>query len=178
MGKSTLAASFALSEAAFLTDDSLVVDDSDARILALPGHASLRLWEDSVDRLVGEDTSRAGRTSYSSKARLLAGPALAHRDSASPLLAAFVLDNSEPDEVTIRPIVGSQRHMAWVQHSFLLDIQDRDLLSRHFEWTHRIAARVPTFGLDYRRDYDALVRVRRAVHHQVAYPGQGRDLPC
>ena len=53
--------------------------------------------------------------------------------------------------------------MAWIENSFLLDIQDRDLLARHFDWTHRISGKVPTFALDYTRDYGMLPRVRSAI---------------
>ena len=58
--------------------------------------------------------------------------------------------------------------MAWVRNSFLLDIEDKDLLARHFEWTHRLAQRVPTFALDYPRDYAMLPDVRNAVESHVA----------
>ena len=53
--------------------------------------------------------------------------------------------------------------MAWLRNSFLLDVEDRDLLARHFEWTHRISGRVPTFTLDYPRDYAMLANVRERV---------------
>jgi hypothetical protein len=168
MGKSTLAASFALAEAAFLTDDSLIIDEQEEHCDALPSHASLRLWEDSVDALMSDDAAKAASVSYSSKARLLAGDALAYNDAPVRLLAAYVLADDEPEEVGIRPLSGSERHMAWVENSFLLDIEDRDLLAQHFEWTHRISSRVPTFRLDYVRDYGMLADVRNAIKNHVS----------
>jgi len=162
-GKSTLAASFALSGAAFLTDDALIIDESQTSPLAMPSHASLRLWDDSVGALVAADTARADQVSYSDKARLLAGGALAHADAPAPLLAAYVLGGDNSSEITIRPLTGAKRHLAWIQNSFLLDIADRELLARHFDWTHRIAARVPSFALDYPRDYGMLPEVRHAI---------------
>ena len=162
-GKSTLAAAFALAEDAFLTDDALIVDDSGGSVLAIPGHASLRLWEDSVEALVRPGTARAGRIGYSDKARLLAGEALPHCTAPRPLLAAYVLQDAGSAAVSIRPLEGAERQLAWIRNSFLLDITDRDLLARHFEWTHRIAGKVPTFALDYERDYGILPQVRRAL---------------
>jgi hypothetical protein len=162
MGKSTLAASFALGDAAFLTDDALIIDESNG-VCALPSHASVRLWEDSVDALVPEDTPKARAISFSSKARLLAGDALHYVDEPVPLRAAFVLERNDAEAIFISPLTGSERHMAWVGNSFLLDIKDRDLLTRHFDWTHRIADRVPTFSLDYPRDYGMLAEVRDAI---------------
>jgi hypothetical protein len=168
MGKSTLAASFALHDAAFLTDDALLVEKKGGGYLALPSHASLRLWDDSVEQLLGQDGLLAERISYSSKARLLAGEALAYRDESRPLLAAFLLGREGASEVTIRALAGSERHMAWLGNSFLLDIEDRELLARHFDWTHRIAEAVPTFALDYPRDYGILPTVRDAVREHVS----------
>ena len=96
MGKSTLAASFALNEAAFLTDDSLIIEEQDDGCLALPSHASVRLWEDSVDALVSDDASKAAAISYSNKARLLAGDALTYNEAPARLLAAYALvDDSD-----------------------------------------------------------------------------------
>ena len=45
-GKSTLAASFALDDSAFLTDDALLIEESEGTCMALPSHASVRLWDD------------------------------------------------------------------------------------------------------------------------------------
>ena len=163
MGKSTLAASFALDDARFLTDDALIIEERGSTSIALPSSASLRLWDDSVAALVGDDGELAGAVNYSSKARLLAGDALAYSTEPTELIAAYVLDRNEPGTVSINALSGSSRHMAWVENSFLLDIQDKDLLARHFDWTHRISSRVPTFSLDYRRDYGILPEVRQAI---------------
>ena len=163
MGKSTLAASFAFDDATFLTDDALIIEERDSTCLALPSSASIRLWEDSVDALVGDDGELAIAVSYSSKARLLAGDALAYSSQPTELIAAYVLDRKEPGTVSIDVLSGSGRHMAWVQNSFLLDIQDKDLLARHFDWTHRISSNVPTFSLDFQRDYGILPEVRRII---------------
>ena len=166
MGKSTLAASFALEDAAFLTDDALLIDESEG-VRAVPSHASLRLWRDSVDALIPDGTPKAGAISYSDKARLLAGDALRYADEPTPLLAAYVLESQDVESIIIEPLAGTARQMAWVSNSFLLDIKDQDLLARHFDWTHRIASQVPTFRLDYPRDYGMLSVVRDAVRRHV-----------
>ena len=171
MGKSTLAASFALNEAAFLTDDSLLIEESDGGCLALPSHASLRLWDDSMEALVDERIAKASAINYSSKARLLAGEALAFSDEPQPLLAAYVLERQGAQDVSIRELTGLDRYMAWLGNSFLLDIEDHELLAQHFEWTHRISSAVATFALDYPRDYGILRDVQNAVRHHVANPG-------
>ena len=168
MGKSTLAASFALDDGAFLTDDSLLIDEDDTICKALPSHASLRLWDDSVEALVGNRTSRADSISYSKKTRLLGGEGLSHDDRPQPLLAAFLLRDEGVRKVVIGEISGTSRVLEWIQHSFLLDVEDRDLLASHFEWSHRIAEAVPTFTLDYPREYGMLPDVRDAVIRKLA----------
>jgi hypothetical protein len=167
MGKSTLAASFALNEAAFLTDDALLIEESDGGCLAMPSHASLRLWDDGVEALVDERIAKASAISYSNKARLLAGEALAYSDKPQPLLAAYVLERQNAQDVTIGALTGLDRYMAWLGNSFLLDIEDHGLLAQHFEWTHRISGTVPTFALDYPRDYGILPDVRHAVRQHL-----------
>lgn len=163
MGKSTLAASFALDDCPFLTDDALIVEERDGLCFSAPSHASLRLWEDSVEALFDHRGHAPSYISYSHKARLLAGGALQFEDEPMRLLAAYVLDSQEPEAPSIGPLSGSARHMAWVRNSFLLDIQDKDLLARHFDWTHRISSLVPTFTLDYARDYGMLPELRRII---------------
>jgi len=171
MGKSTLAASFALDDAAFLTDDALLIEERDGGCLAMPSHASLRLWDDSVEALVDERIAKASAINYSSKARLLAGDALTYCEEPQSLLAAYVLERQGAQDVTIRELSGLDRYMAWLGNSFLLDIEDHDLLSQHFEWTHRISGAVPTFALDYPRDYGILRDVQNAVRQHAANPG-------
>ena len=170
-GKSTLAASFALNGAAFLTDDALLIKESDGGCLAIPSHASLRLWDDSMEALVDERIAKANAISFSSKVRLLAGEALAYSDEPQPLLAAYVLERQVAQDVTIAELTGLDRYMAWLGNSFLLDIEDHEMLTKHFEWTHRISGTVPTFALDYPRDYGMLPDVQKALRHHVANPG-------
>ena len=168
MGKSTLAASFALNEAAFLTDDALLIEESDDGCLAMPSHASLRLWDDSMEALVDERIAKASAISYSSKARLLAGAALAYCEEPQTLLAAFLLERQGAQDVTIHELSGLDRYMAWLGNSFLLDVEDHELLAQHFEWTHRISGAVPTFTLDFPRNYAMLPDVQTTVRNHVA----------
>lgn len=168
MGKSTLAASFALEGATFLTDDALLVEETGGACLALPSHASVRLWDDSVDALIDASNPQADPISYSSKTRLLAGDSLKYSEEPWPLLAAYVLERDDASAVTISTLAGLDRYMGWLGNSFVLDVEDHDLLTKHFEWTHRISGAVPTFGLDYPRDYGILPDIRDTVRRHVA----------
>ena len=147
MGKSTLAASFALNGSSFLSDDALLIEETNSGCEVQPSHPSIRLWEDSVDQLVDASSSTSIPISYSTKARLLAGDALTYSSEPQRLLAAYVLESNDASNVAIRTLSGLDRHMAWVHNSFLLDIEDPELLKRHFDWTHRISSAIPTFAL-------------------------------
>jgi hypothetical protein len=57
--------------------------------------------------------------------------------------------------------------MGWLSNSFLLDIEDRDLLSQHFDWTHRVSNTIATYTLDYPRDYGILPKVRDSVRQHL-----------
>ena len=85
--------------------------------------------------------------------------------------AAFVLEAQGVAAVNIGALSAMERFMSWIRHSFLLDIEDHDLLAQHFEWTHRIADAVPTFSLDYPRDYGILPTVRSSVQRHLAKHG-------
>ena len=166
-GKSTLAASFALDGAAFLTDDALIIDERDDGCRARPSHASLRLWDDSVEAMISDDVLRAGPVSYTPKARLLAGDRLNFSDRPEPLLAAYVLQTQSTNAISINALTGVDRYMGWLSNAFLLDIEDHYLLSAHFEWTHRVCGSVPTFELAYPHDYGMLPDVRDTVRQHV-----------
>ena len=56
-------------------------------------------------------------------------PTSTRRSGSSP---PFLLGFDQPAEVTVRPLDGTARYRAWLDNSFLLDIEDRDLLIQAF----------------------------------------------
>ena len=162
-GKSTLAASFATEGTRFLTDDGLLLEWVDDRCMILPSHPSIRLWEDSQDALVGERTAMAPAVCFTSKSRFLAGPGIAFCDEARPLRRLFLLGEAQVETPTIEPLRPAEALIELVKHSFLLDIEARDMLARHFDDLSRLAALPIYYRLDYPRSYAALPAVREAV---------------
>lgn len=163
MGKSTLAAAFVTTGAAFLTDDGLQLDSEPGACVVRPSHPSLRLWADSADALVSHEAPLDLGTDDRPKQRVLASDTLRHCPTPVPLLAAFVLHDDGVAAPQIAPLEGAVRLRAWIANSFLLDPTDRALLAQHFDWTHTVSQRVPTFTLDYPRRYDMLPAVREAI---------------
>jgi len=162
-GKSTLAASFSTSGHRFLTDDGLQLEKTDGTYLVKPSHPSIRLWEDSRQALIPGTTAAAPPVDYTPKSRLLAGDTVAYCEVARPLRCMYFLGDGNADTVSIEPVSGRDAVIELVRHTFLLDVEEREMLRHHFGQLTELA-RVPMFfRLDYPRQYQILAQVREAV---------------
>ena len=174
LGKSTLAASFAVSGSRFLTDDGLVLDSDEQGYQVMPSHPSIRLWADS-QLIAGGNSETAPPLHFTSKARLLAGRGLAHCDQPRRLRKAYFLGNGHAQEVVIRRLSAPAALIAWVKHSFLLDVEDRSLLSAHFDGVANLVNQMPCYSLDYPRHFEQLDGLRQAI---VEHAGSSEGAPC
>jgi hypothetical protein len=155
-GKSTLAASFATEGTRFLTDDGLLLEWVDGRCMIVPSHPSIRLWQDSQDALISNSSAVAPAVSFTSKSRFLAGPEIAFCQEARPLHRLFFLGDGVVETPTIEALRPAQALIELVKHSFLLDIEARDMLMRHFDDLTRLRSCPSTFGSTIRVTYSAL----------------------
>lgn len=162
-GKSTLAAAFARAGYPFLTDDGLIVRAGALGYHIEPRRPILRLRSDSEaamravvpPRDAGEDLT---------KRRIGASPDLPFGQDAVPLKAIFILTESgSPEHPTIAPLAPSAAVAALMQHSFILDVEDRLRVSALFGALADLAEQVPCATLDYSRDYTALPDVIAAL---------------
>lgn len=158
-GKSTLAAAFAADGRAFLTDDALIIDERDGGYHVRPSHPSIRLWQDSRDRLLGAEVTEVLPVTYSSKSRCSAGQTLKFSDSALPLRAMYVLGKNDVEDLRVTPLTRAAALIAYSAHSFLLDVEDRSITRQQFGRVARLAESVPAFELDYPRRYEELPRI-------------------
>lgn len=162
-GKSTLAASFALHGYRFLTDDGLVVESDGDGYQVMPSHPSIRLWKDSQKMLADPDARTAPPLHFTSKVRFLAGEGLAHCDQTRPLRRAYFLGDGSAQEIVFRRLCASEALIEWVKHSFLLDVEDRSMVGRHFDQVAKLANRVPCYHLDYPRRFEDLGCLRQSI---------------
>jgi hypothetical protein len=162
-GKSTLAASFAIKGSRFLTDDGLVVEAGAHGFEVLPSHPSIRLWEDSQEALITPGATTAPALHYTSKARFLAGEALAFCEEPRRLRRVYFLGDGSAADITIQPISATDALVEWVKHSFLLDVEERPRLASHFDQVARLAKQPIHFRLDFPRRFEDLPRVRKAI---------------
>jgi hypothetical protein len=164
-GKSTLAASFAANGHRFLTDDCLVLEKEERQYLVRPSHPSVRLWEDSEERLFSGKATTAPPLDYTSKARVLAGPRTPHCDQPRRLISAYFLgDNCCAEDIALERLTGAETLIEWAKNSFLLDVDDKSLVGAHFGRIALLANNVPCYRLDYPRRYEELSRVVDALY--------------
>lgn len=162
-GKSTLAASFSTGGYRFLTDDGLVLNKVNSQYIVQPNHPSIRLWDDSREALIPDTTCTAPPVDYTPKVRLLADERVAFCDQARPLQFVYFLDEGNTDVVSITPLSGRDAMIELETHSFLLDMEKRELLTHHFLQVSTLAKQPIFFRLDYPHRYEVLPDVREAI---------------
>lgn len=162
-GKSTLAASFAINGFRFLTDDGMVIEAKDDGYLSLPSHPSIRLWKDSQEVLIPSGTETAPALDFTSKARFLAGKNIIFCDQPLPLRRVYFLGDGSAPKLIIQRMAAAEAFVEWVKHSFLLDVEEKTLLTGQFDQVSKLARQPIYYRLDYPRSFDQLAHVRQAI---------------
>ena len=162
-GKSTLAASFATNGFRFLTDDGLLLEPLDNGYQVMPSHPSIRLWDDSEQALIEAGAPKAPPVQFTSKARFLAGEGVMFCDQPQPLRRIYFLGDGLPQQPTFEPLSAAEALIELVKHSFLLDIEEREMLAAHFDELSRLVIQPLCYRLDYPRRFEDLASVRQAI---------------
>jgi hypothetical protein len=164
LGKSSLAASFSTQGHRFLTDDGLHLNKTDeGQYWVNPGYPAIRLWQDSRAALIPQDARLSPPLDYTPKIRVLADDEMAFSDTPRPLRCIYLLGQGESRTVVIQPLAGNEIMVELVRNCFLLDIQEREMLTHHFGSLSELARKDMFFRLDYPREYAYLDRVRATV---------------
>ncbi len=162
-GKSTLAASFATNGFRFLTDDGLVVEPTQGHWRITPSHPSIRLWEDSQEALLDAQAPMAPPVQFTSKSRFLAGEHIVFCTQPRPLHRVYFLGDGTQQHPLFERLKPGEALIGLLKHSFLLDIEERQMLAAHFDELSNLV-RVPIYyRLDYPRHFEDLARVRHAI---------------
>ncbi len=162
-GKSTLAASFATNGFRFLTDDGLIVDSFDGQCRIAPSHPSIRLWDDSQQALLAAGAPMAPPVQFTSKSRFLAGEHIAFCAQPRPLHRVYFLGAGDKHEPAFERLKPGEALIDLLKHSFLLDIEEREMLTSHFDELADMVAHPIYYRLDYPRRYQDLPRIRQAI---------------
>jgi hypothetical protein len=162
-GKSTLAASFATNGFRFLTDDGLVLESYDGVYLIMPSHPSIRLWDDSEEALIGDSARKAPPVQFTSKARFLADRDIVFCEQPRPLHRVYFLGEGVPQQTVFERMNPAEALIELVKHSFLLDIEEREMLAAQFDELSRLVSQPIYYRLDYPRRFEDLAQVRQAI---------------
>ena len=166
-GKSTLAVAFARDGIPCIADDGLLLDAEDGSLWTVPGHPSIRLWEDSQRALVGDGAAKAPAVSFTPKERLLASDRIAFSGKRRRLGHLYLLGEPAADELLdaplFEPVAPADALVELVRNSFLLETEARDDVARHFERLSAVVEQTPCHVLRYPRRYADLPAVTLAI---------------
>lgn len=157
-GKTTLAGAMAKLGHPFLTEDVVDLDNAGGNYLVQPCRPVLRLFDDSASFLLDREVGGA-----KAKKAVDASTTIPHADAPMPLSGIFLLGSGQTEQIAIKPLGEAQALAQLMQHSFILDCEDRERLKGHFGRLAELAQSVPCFMLDYPRKYDQLPQVREAI---------------
>jgi hypothetical protein len=171
-GKSTLAASFLINDCPILTDDCLLIRPETSNIIGIYSYVGVRLWEDSIDAIVGKKYEFNEMTHYSSKRRLILHADSTNENDEIPIAAVFLLappaNAAKTGTIELEKIDGAQIATELIKHSFILDVSDKGKIAEKFSNTGKIAASgFPMYRLNYPRNHALLDQVRTAVEEIV-----------
>lgn len=162
-GKSTLAASFGSNNYPFLTDDGLLIKKLDDTYHVVPSHASVRLWDDSQLAILGSEAEFETPLDYTSKLRFPANERMVHLQKPCKLHRIYFLGDAVTGNIIITRLSHQKALLALINNSFLLDIEDKKILTEHFQQLSKLSALGIFYQLDYPRNYEELANVRQAI---------------
>lgn len=161
-GKSTLAAGCAKAGFGFMSDDGLLIERKGSGWLARPNRPVFRLRADSI-AAVTESSPDGDDDEFDAKQRLAASPLLPFHDSPQALCRIYFLGNQETDSVCFTPLRPAEALTQLLEHSFILDAEDKMRMGTHFSILAELAELPICFSLDYPRRYDVLPTVVETI---------------
>lgn len=174
-GKSTLAADFASNGYRFLADDCVWLNKQPSGFHVMPGHPSLRIWEDTFETLKLSFTDIGATKNSIGKWQL--GPSQADTHSqfhcavARPLKHVYFLETNPTDEIEIKSVTIQDAVVGLLSHRFLLDVTNKAVLSNDIKSISALAKASACFRLCVPNNFDALPDIRsRIVAHTNGKP--------
>jgi hypothetical protein len=162
-GKSTLALALTYAGGRLITDDTLAVHAGHPPT-CLPGVHTVRLREESAQRLVGDPPAAAQTQGDRHLVNWLPESSLA--TTATPLAALYLLSPvpaTEAEAVRRVPLSPVQAAIAMVQHTKIQHLSRGAQAAEHFERSSSLAASVATYRLEIVRDMGRLDDVVRQL---------------
>ncbi len=173
-GKSTLAASFSSNGHPFLTDDGLLIKLIGTNYFVAPSHPSIRLWDDSQMAVLGAEAASEDPLDYTPKLRFPAGNKMAHHQNLCKLHRIYFLGDPDSDctDIKFTKLSHQRALVELIKNSFLLDIEDKKMLTSHFDELSKMSSLGIFYQLDYPRNYAELATVRQLVLNHAGLSGK------
>lgn len=166
-GKSTIASSYYENGAQLITDDCLLIKIVDNKVFCVPNYYGLRLYPDSAEAIFKDNMQFKPVAHYTNKERLILHHKKSEITGPIPVSSIFLL--SDPvldcvDCVSIKKIRGAKEIMSIVEQTFLMDVEDKAIISKQFKNASEINEVSPVlYQLSYPRQYEILEEVRNTV---------------
>lgn len=151
-GKTTLATALAKMGYPYLTDDALPLESRSSGYWAMPGDPEIRLCSDSLSALDLEENPTLLRRA-GVKSAVQANPATPYQAAPARLGAIFFLGAGAAGKLSIEKVEPAVALIRLIEHSLILDVEDRERLQSHFERLTQLATAIPCFYLDYPRQF-------------------------
>jgi hypothetical protein len=150
-GKSTITASLHRCGLTLMSDDAMLLRVDGPDILAERLHPSLRLFQESIDRMFPNTGATTPVADYTDKRHVAFAPGPA----SAPLIALFRLADSS-DDIRISRLTTADACIALIANSFALDPGDPAETKYRFAKAAEVARNIPVYDLHYPRDYGVL----------------------
>lgn len=172
-GKSTLAASFLRAGHRLVTDDLLILQDTEHGFSSYPGAPRLKLFPEMATPLLGKRVAGVPMNALTSKLVMPLGEA----QSVSrpiPLRRLYVLGTSAGrsrcQSVAIRRLSRRQAFVKLVGNTYNRDVIGPERLTRQLLLNARLATTVPLKRLSFQRRLSQLPAVRAAILSDLSRP--------
>ena len=164
-GKSTLAAAFHASGHRLLTDDMLVLHETDGRFVVFPGPPRIKLLPDVATALL---PAGSGEKLNSNSGKLVFPPSVAPESNYGvPLRAIYQLHSPniepQPEGVSVEPMPATEAFRSIVGNTFNPRLVDSPRLRRQAIAASALVSRVGVSWLRYPRNIEGLSDVKHAV---------------
>jgi len=167
-GKSTLSGGLFNLGYPLVCDDCLAILTKNNKIFAMPAYPGLRLWEDALVSLFGDNGAYSSVAHYTDKRRVeIEKIPKAYCTEPKPLKRIYTIadlsEGKDETDILIEKLSARESFMALVRCAFRLDITDQRMLERQFHFLQRMVSTVPIKRLLFPRNFKFLPAVREAI---------------
>lgn len=143
-GKSTLAAAFSRMNHRVLSDDILVVENSDSVVVARPGIPRIGLWPESVKYLWGDQEALPRQVPTWDKRYFELSDANLFQETPLPVGAVYSLADRTPGaKPRIEPLRDVEAVLQLLANKYVTRVAEREQNKRDFALLSQFAASVP-----------------------------------